>query len=185
MELTTPRLNIRFVRETDWPDLIRIWDDFGRSEYARYDVPHTATEAEAREKARSWTEVSPGMEHMFFAVCLDGEMIGYADFHKTGDGYECGYCFHSDFHGKGYAGESLQALLKELAGGRRTRFTAGTALQNIRSVRLLHSLGFVKTGEEPVSFYQDENGEDVVFTGGVFALDVNGEGNAPFIRPDP
>lgn len=106
---------------------------------------------------------------MFFSVCLGEEMIGYADFHKTADGYELGYCFDSAYHGQGYANESLSALMDQLSDGRRTRFTAGTALKNVPSVRLLESLGFEKVGEEQVSFYKDKNGGNIYFTGGIFA----------------
>jgi len=39
--------------------------------------------------------------------------------------------------------------------GRAVRFTAGTALKNTSSVRLLTSFGFRLTGTENVSFYMD------------------------------
>lgn len=171
MTVNTPRLLIRYTEENDWKSLIRIWTDFGHSEFAKYDVPHTTDELAVREKARQWAALSPGKEHMFFSVCLGGEMIGYADFHKTADGYELGYCFHSAYHGHGYAKESLSALMDRLSDGRRARFTAGTALKNVPSVRLLKSLGFAKIGEEQVSFYRDENGENTYFTGGIFACE--------------
>ena len=64
----------------------------------------------------------------------------------------------------------MSALLEWVADGKQTRFIAGTALANTPSVRLLESLGFEKVGEERVSFYKDENGDDIYFTGGVFSL---------------
>lgn len=88
------------------------------------------------------------------------------------DGYECGYCFHRDYHGKGYASESLRALFDWIADGKQMRFTAGTAMRNVPSVKLLQSLGFVKVGEEEVSFCKDADGNDICFIGGIFALDV-------------
>ena len=127
-----------------------------------------------KKKARRWAEVSPKMEHIFFAVCVGGKMIGYIDFHKNTEGYECGYCFHSDYFGNGYAKESIRALMKWLSNKQETRFTVGTALNNTPSVKLLESLGFVKIGEEKVSFYKDENGEDIYFTGGIFVFDTKG-----------
>ena len=51
-----------------------------------------------------------------------------------------------------------------------TKITAGTALKNTPSVRLLLSLGFRQTGAETVSFYQDEMGQDIVFEGGRYEL---------------
>ena len=41
------------------------------------------------------------------------------------------------------------------------------------SVSLLHALGFRQTGTEAVSFYQDADGNDIVFDGGIFELDTN------------
>lgn len=173
MVLKTPRLNIRYIETDDWNRLIDIWEDFSQSEYSKYDVPHSCNEPEVREKAKRWAEVSPKKEHMFFAVCNENEMLGYIDFHKNSEGYECGYCFHSNYHGMGYAKESLLALMKWLSREGNTRFTAGTALNNLPSVRLLNSLGFQKIREEKVSFYKDENGNDIYFDGGIFAVDFD------------
>ena len=37
-------------------------------------------------------------------------------------------------------------------------------------VPLLNSLGFKQIGEEKVSFYKDEDGNDIYFDGGLFEL---------------
>lgn len=170
MLFETERLAVRYIQESDWKYLLEIWADFGESPYAKYDVPHTTSEAEVREKAKRWAEVTPYKEHMFFAVCLGDVMIGYIDFHRHGNGYECGYCFHSAYHGKGYARESMKALLNELSKEGAKYFAAGTALNNLPSVNLLTSLGFQQTGEEQVSFYKDNHGVDIYFDGGIFEL---------------
>ena len=168
MLLKTSRLNIRYIESDDWKNLIEIWKDFNQSEFSKYDVPHSLDEAEVQEKTKHWAKVSPHKEHMFFAVCNQKEMIGYIDFHKNDDGYECGYCFHSKFHGMGYAKESMQMLMEWLSRDSSKRFVAGTALNNLPSVKLLTSLGFRKIGEEKVSFYKDEKGENIYFDGGIF-----------------
>lgn len=51
-----------------------------------------------------------------------------------------------------------------------TRFTAGTALNNIPSVSLLKAIGFKQVGTEKVLFYKDSEGNDIVFEGGIFEL---------------
>ncbi len=145
-----------------------IWEDFRRSPYAEYDGIPTTDEVTVRSKVRQWEQVTSGKEYMFYAVCLEEIMIGYVDFHRTDRGYECGYCFHSDYHGRGYAKESMQALMRFLANGADMEFTAGTALENRPSVKLLYSLGFEKIGEERVTFYKDEQGKDIYFDGGIF-----------------
>ena len=172
MKLETSRLTIRYIKDSDWGSLIDIWSDFSQSEFAKYDIPHSTDETVVQAKAKQWTAISPEKEHMFFAVCLEADMIGYFDFHKTDDGYECGYCFHSRYHGNGYAKESLSALIKRLSDDHRTRFVAGTALKNEPSVKLLENVGFEKIGEEQVSFYKDENGNDINFTGGIFLYET-------------
>ena len=172
MVLKTARLNIRYIEPEDWKSLIEIWKDFNQSEFSKYDIPHSLEEAEVREKTRRWAEVSPHKEHMFFAVCSQKEMLGYIDFHKNDDGYECGYCFHSKFHGMGYAKESMRMLMEWLSRNGSTQFMAGTALNNLPSVKLLTSLGFSKIREEKVSFYKDEKGEDIYFDGGIFMVKV-------------
>ena len=172
MILKTPRLNIRFIKPGDWESLIEIWKDFNESEFSQYDVPHSLDEAEVRMKAKHWAKVSPMKEHMFFAVCRQKEMLGYIDFHKNNDCYECGYCFHSKFHGNGYATESMRMLMEWLSQDGIKRFMAGTALNNLPSVRLLTSLGFQKIKEEKVSFYKNDRGEAIYFDGGIFIANI-------------
>lgn len=48
------------------------------------------------------------------------------------------------------------------------RLTAGTAINNTPSVRLLTALGFRLTDVEKVSFYRGHAGNDIVFDGGVY-----------------
>ena len=107
---------------------------------------------------------------MFFAICLGDTVIGYSAFNIRENGHEIGYCFHSAHHGKGYAKEAFAALLSHLQEQGFTRFSAGTALNNTPSVKLLSSLGFQLAGTEKVSFYKDVSGQDIVFDGGVFEL---------------
>ena len=117
-----------------------------------------------------WASFADSNEHIFYAVCLQETIIGYLALHQTEDGYELGYCFHSDYHGKGYAKESISAVLANLKKNGEARITAGTALQNTPSVSLLLSLGFRQIETEKVSFYKDTEGNDIVFDGGIFEL---------------
>ena len=167
--IRTNRLHIRRVIESDWPSLLEIWRDFSRSAYAQYDRPHSMDEESARKRVAKWA-VHQGNEHMFFAVCLEQTIIGYAAFNIRENGYELGYCFHSDYHGKGFAKESLSALIAHLRGKGVAQLIAGTALANLPSIRLLHSLGFKQIGTEKVSFYRDAAGNAIEFDGGIFEM---------------
>ena len=99
-------------------------------------------------------------------------MIGYVVFHRIKEGYDFGYCFHSAYHRKGYAKESLLALIDYMRSIGVKKLVAGTALINTPSIALLMSLGFIMTQTEEVSFYEDENGNDIVFEGGVFEKEL-------------
>ena len=171
--LTTDRLVLRFIQPEDWPAIRDIWLDFSTSPFAQYDKPHNTDPEDVRARIARWAAATAsGTAHMFFAVCLNGEVIGYIAFNERATGHEIGYCFHSAHHGQGYAKEALAAAFTHLHGLGLTHFTAGTALNNTPSVRLLTSRGFRLTGTEDVSFYQDENDEDIVFKGGIFELDL-------------
>ena len=168
MEIKTERLYIRTIQADDWIDLKNIWNDFSKSEYAQYDVSHKKSDEQVKNQAIKFEQYG-----LYYIVFLGNEVIGYVDFHDTGKGYDMGYCFLSEYHGKGYAKESCKALLEYHLGKGIQRFTAGTGLKNIPSVHLLQSLGFEQIGIEKVSFYKDEQGKDIYFDGGIYELSFN------------
>lgn len=170
MLLKTNRLTIRHIIADDWKSIKNIWEDFNTADLSQYDRPHNTQDDDVRARIAKWAAANSGTEHMFFAVCLGDTIIGYSAFNIRNDGYEIGYCFHSAYHGKGYARESHIALFDYLGTLGITKFTAGTAINNIPSVSLLKSLGFTLVSTEKVSFYKDAQGNDIVFEGGIFEL---------------
>lgn len=165
MKLETSRLFIRRLNESDWKEMKKIFIDFNNSEYAVYDMPLPMEDEETKALTKRFAD-----SKLFFAVLQKeaSDMIGYVCFHKEGDIYDLGYCFHSAYHANGYAYESITALLKyfvDECGA--IGFTAGTAIENIPSCRLLEKLGFVCISTETVSF-------DHVFSfkGGKFELSI-------------
>lgn len=79
-----------------------------------------------------------------------------------------GYCFHSSYHSNGYAYESIDALIGYVAKEYHvSRFTAGIAIENMPSCRLLEKLGFTCASTEKVSF----DGR-FFFQGGNFVLNI-------------
>ena len=169
--IKTERLSIRRVCADDWKAIQAIWVDASKSVYAKYDKPNELDDPHVFQRIARWDSFRDSDEHIFFAVCLASNIIGYVTFHRKEKAYEIGYCFHSDYHRKGYAKESISALLDIIKAKRVSRVEAGTALNNLPSVKLLIALGFAQIGTEPVSFYQDAKGNGIVFEGGVFALD--------------
>lgn len=168
MLLKTERLNIRHVVADDWKSIRDIWVDFNSSEYAQYDTPHITEDANVQARIAKWAAANSGTEHMFFAICLGETVIGYIAFNIRENEHEIGYCFHSAYHGKGYAKESHLALFDYLRTLGIKKFSAGTALNNTPSVKLLTSLGFKLVEQEKVSFYKDADDNDIVFDGGIF-----------------
>ncbi|GEM_PF-297945 len=167
MELLTSRLTIRNLYPDDWKVIKTIWQDFDRSVYEKYDVPHSSDDIEIQKLVRQFSESND-----FFLVMLSEtkEMIGTVDLHDTGNGYDIGFCFLSKYHGNGYAKESCTALINLYAKNGCKRFSAGTAMENIPSVKLLTSIGFVLIDTEQVTFYKDEMENDIYFEGGQFEL---------------
>lgn len=179
MQITTERLLIRPIQATDWPAVHDIWAALAPLPMAQYDKPFNLDADNVRARITRWAAATAaGTEHMFFVACLDGSVIGYIAFNARGNGHEIGYSFHPAYHGKGYAKEALAAILAHLRERGFIRFSAGTALNNTPSVRLLTGLGFRLTGTEQVSFYKDANGQDIVFEGGIFELNFIQQGAA-------
>ena len=168
--IKTDRLTIRHIVADDWKSIKEIWVDFNTSALSQYDKPHITDDADVQPRIAKWAAANSGTEHMFFAVCLDDTVIGYIAFNIRENGHEIGYCFHSAYHGKGYAKESHLALIDYMRELGIKRLTAGTALNNTPSVVLLKSLGIELIETEKVSFYKDADGNDIVFDGGVFEL---------------
>ena len=166
MLIQTDRLLLRPLQEADAPVLLQLSLDFEASPYAAYDGAFPTDEAGCAELARYFAETE-----LFYSVCLRpaGPMIGFVCFHADGDVYDLGYRFLSAYHGKGYALESCTAAMEHLT---RTRpvaeFTAGTALANAPSCRLLQRLGFCLQNTQTVSFRKDASGKDIAFEGGNF-----------------
>lgn len=109
MILETSRLYIRSLCETDWQEMKNIFIDFNNSKYAVYDMPLPTEDEEIKALIKKFVE-----NNMFFTVFLkeSRDMIGYVCFHKDGDTYDLGYCFHSVYHSNGYAYESTKALIE-------------------------------------------------------------------------
>lgn len=171
--IQTSSLTIRRVKTSDWKDVKEIWAKVAKTEYAQYDNPKDTSDEAVEKRIKKWDSFSDSNEHMFFAVCHERKVIGYVAFNKRDTGYEIGYCFNPDYHRKGYAKESITKLINELHKKGINHFTAGTAINNIPSVKLLYSLNFKLVSTEQVSFYKDNLGNDIYFEGGNFELKFN------------
>lgn len=167
MELITDRLIIRNIQFNDWKELKNIWQNFGESPYAQYDVPHSNDDEQIQRLVKHFAESN---DYFIVTHSKTERVIGTIDLHDTGNGYDIGYCFMLQYQGNVYAKESCSALIDLYVKNGCKRFSAGTALNNTPSVKLLNTLGFHLTGAEQVTFYKDKNGNDIYFEGGLFEL---------------
>lgn len=170
--IRTDRLVIKRLNENCAYDLKQIWESINKTVYAQYDKFHSTEISKIHDTVKWWALYAESFEHMFFAVYLDEKMIGFYAFHKSDTRFEIGYGFHTDYHGMGYAKESFVAILDYLIRINIRSFTAGTALNNAPSVKLLKSVGFKLIKKEKVTFYKDIHGNDIFFDGGVFELNA-------------
>ncbi len=174
--IKTQRLTIRRAAADDWKALQRIWLDQKASPLACFDIPRDTEDTAVERRIGMWASFAGGIEHIFFVVCLQDEVIGFLSLNRREEHvWELGYGFRTGQQGKGYARESISGVLPRMRSIGAHTLTAGTALENTPSVRLLTSLGFRQTGTEKVSFYQDGEGRDIVFDGGVFELSMGTE----------
>ena len=168
--IKTDRLEIRTVSIDDWKAIQAIWLDQSKSYFAPYIKPKSLDNQSVFYEIKKWSSYTDNSKHHYYVICCNKVIIGYVALHRREDIFEIGYCFHSDYQGKGYAKESISALLDYMKGLGASRIMAQTALKNIPSVKLLLALGFIQTNTKKVSFYQDEKGKDIVFDDGVFEL---------------
>ncbi len=157
-ELVTEGLIIRNFRESDGKDL---YEYLSEEEVVKFEPykPFTKNEAYSEAKRRSEDE-------RFLAVCLkSGKLIGNLYFAKEDfDTWEVGYVFNKSYWGKGYATESLKALIKYAFEEMKVRrIIAMCDPKNSNSWRLLERVGMRREGTllENVYFHTDEDGNPI------------------------
>ena len=149
MHLLTNRLIIRPMEASDWRALQRISADFSASPYRYFDHAFSLCDGAMQRLTAKFAQSG-----LFFSVLLKAETIGYVCFHDDDGVYDLGFSFLSAYHGKGYAYEACSALLDYFAQRGVIRFSAGTALDNAPSVRLLEKLSFTLVSKEELEFHK-------------------------------
>jgi ribosomal-protein-alanine N-acetyltransferase len=167
--ITTARTLVRNFLPGDWSDLGDIVVDKAISPFAVYDYPIPTDEKTVKDMA-AW--FASGDSFLAIHEAQANKIIGYVSLNgDTGTECEFGYCLHSDYQGKGYAFEACTAVVNYAFGVLKINcMTAGTAILNQPSCRLLAKLGFQKTSEFTSSFHKTAAGEPIEFTGASFEL---------------
>lgn len=150
------------LRRASWGDLDDIHALMSSPDAMRYwsRLPH-----ENLDITRAWfpgallNTDDPNMDER--VIELHGRVIGYMGIWKMP---EFGFILHPDAWGAGYATEAAQATISELFGAHAIdRITADVDPRNTASLRLLHKLGFVKTGRAKRTFLLGDEWCDSVY----------------------
>ena len=165
IRLETERLIIRNFTSEDWEDLAELGIRYEQTELAKYD------DGPWPEDPEKYKEITRNFEKgdRFVAVILkeNNKLIGLiVKTKKSGNDFEFGYNFHTDYQGRGYASESCKVILDYMFDTLNAELvTAGTAKVNEASNKLLKRLGFKREGEKKISFRKDDEGNPVEFIG--------------------
>jgi RimJ/RimL family protein N-acetyltransferase len=172
MNIKTNRLLIRKLTEEDWESLKEVAIDFEASTYAIYDHQMPTSDEGVKKLIQRFCKIGK-----FFAVCSlsEGKFMGYVCLNgENHSELDLGYSFNSLFQGKGYALEACKAITNYAFNTLKVeRLTAGTAILNFPSCKLLDKLGFRKVGESTLAFRKTPEGKPIEFTGGDFVLEKN------------
>ena len=148
--LTTQRTFIRPVKSSDNEAVFRYRSDAITNKYQGF-IPKTLQEVDT---FISKNPAKTNQNNTWFQLVIieksTNTLIGDIGIHFIGnDGFQCelGCTFDKDYHGQGFATETLKAvvsyLFKDL---NKHRITASIDPENINSIRLFERLGFRKEG---------------------------------------
>lgn len=154
----TNRLKLRPAKIAD---AIALHAAFSHSEAMKYwdTLPHSEL-SQTEDFVRGMMGMSPEQGEDF-VVEFGGQVIGKAGFWRFP---EIGFIFNPDYWGKGFASETVSALIdygfnkKQLM-----NITADVDPRNERSIRLLEGLGFVETHRESKTFKVGDQWVDSVY----------------------
>jgi RimJ/RimL family protein N-acetyltransferase len=153
MQINTERLQLAPLSAADWPLFYQLHTDPAVIAYC-FDVPSRAEiEAKFAERLLPWT---PGAAHWLCLVITErssGQPIGLTGFCQRQQQAEVGFMLLPSVVGRGYATESLQALLqyaKRQLGLR--QFSAVVTAGNVASEQVLRKCGFLLEQIVPAAY---------------------------------
>ena len=154
-EIRTERLVLREFRESDYDDLFEYLSQLKDNEFEGYP-------GITYENGKEHLKYRVGSEE-FYAIELkdSGKVIGniYCG-NRDFEAKEVGYIINKNYQRKGYAGEALDAVIKNAFEEGVHRLFAECDPRNICSWKLLEKVGFEREAhfKQNVYFYKDENG---------------------------
>lgn len=149
--MDTEHLRLRHFREEDLPSLLAYRNDPAISRYQSWE---SMSEDFGRLFISEMKESQPGVPGYWFQFAIEehatGQHVGDCALHTRGDDArlgEIGYTIAPEHHGRGFARESVTAMLDyAFTVLSMHRITAAVDVENIPSIRLLESLRFRREG---------------------------------------
>ena len=154
----TQRLILRRYKEEDLQDLFEYLSDAQVVEYEPY-KPLTIDEARENLRWRIGTDEMIAVELKAGRKMIGSVYLGKREFGAL----EIGYVFNRDYWGRGYAAESCKALIQQAFSNGIHRIYAECDPRNVRSWKLLETLGFQREAHfrKNVYFWKDKDGKEI------------------------
>lgn len=161
MRIETSRLVIRSFVKDDIPSYHQIVSDPRVTRLLRSSSPHSLEEAAQYIEATMKEEAPTGIGRYAVEDKHSGKLIGFCGFAQFEEDIDFGWRYGYEHWGKGYGTEAALAVLDfGLNKLGLTSIVAGTAVENVASLRIIEKLGF-KTrvylefqGRRVVKYYQ-------------------------------
>lgn len=146
MVLTTERLQLTRLAESDWPFFLTLRQDQAIMKYMSGVAPQAAIRAKFDSRLLPW---APGsFEALDFIIRARGEVtplgeIGFCQLRDSPGEAEVGYSLVASAQGRGIASEALMALCRfAFSTGVITSLKAVVVAENHPSARVVEKLGF-------------------------------------------
>ena len=138
--LTTARLILRPLRQSDGPDIVRALNDIEVSKWlTRVPYPYSVHDA-------NWFAAHIARERFVFGVEFEGRIVG-----TIGCKREFGYWLGRAYWGRGLMPEAAEAVRTAYFAAGYDRIESGYFAENARSASVLHKMGFVETGQSTLA----------------------------------
>jgi RimJ/RimL family protein N-acetyltransferase len=144
LPLRTERLVIRMMRGPDTLRFVAYRNDPQISRFQDWELPFTDEAAARVVDGQAALERPTSGQWVQLAVDLGDEMVGDVAVELRADGAVAtiGYTFAAKHHSRGYATESVSAVVDALCAAGVHRFVATLDPENVPSMRVLEAVGF-------------------------------------------
>ncbi len=150
LELYTDRLKLRMLQDSDWANFLALHSDPEINRYVRIPESEEVIRKKFADRSLNWTYSSCRWLTLAIESIDSGEFIGLTGLYCQNleeQRAEVGYILAPAFYGRGYATESLQAVIDWACLSFKVhKFVGHCAKENLASARVLEKTGFKREG---------------------------------------